>query len=169
MVFEKSASLVMNITCDDHSITKLLIAILNWGCSAWKMACVSFKLEYRCHFCNFTFSPSSLLNCMRYVLLCQLPCLITCLRAYMLTCLHALCAYVLRAYVLTCLACLHAYVPCMLTCQRVLYVYVLTCQHLCMLCMSTSSHAITINDQDKFSITCFPYIFVIVLCLFPVK
>ena len=133
------------------------------------MACVSFKLEYRCHFCNFTFSPSSLLNCMRYVLLCQLPCLITCLRAYMLTCLHALCAYVLRAYVLTCLACLHAYVPCMLTCQRVLYVYVLTCQHLCMLCMSTSSHAITTNDQDKFSITCFPYIFVIVLCLLPVK
>ena len=133
------------------------------------MACVSFKLEYRCRFCNFTFSPSSLLNFMRYVLLCQLPCLITCLCAYMLTCLHALCAYVLRAYVLTCLACLHAYVPCMLTCQRVLYVYVLTSQHLCMLCMSTSSHAITTNDKDKFSITCFPYIFVIVLCLFPVK
>ena len=157
----------ISITCDDHSIAKLLIAILNWGCSAWKMTCVSFKLEYSCCFCHFTFSPWSLLNCMRYMLTCQLPCLITCLRAYMLTCLHALCAYVLRAYVLTCLACLHTYVPCMLTCQCALYVYVLTCQHPCMLCMSTSSHAITTNDKDKFSITCFPYIFVI--WLFPVK
>ena len=77
--------------------------------------------------------------------------------AYVLTCLclHALCAYVLCAYMLMCLVCLHAYVPCMLTCQCVLYVYVLTCQHLFMLCMSTSSHAITTNDKDKFSITCF--------------
>ena len=140
MVFEKSASLVMNITCDDHSITKLLIAILNWGCSAWKMACVSFKLEYRCHFCNFTFSPSSLLNCMRYVLLCQLPCLITCLRAYMLmpTCLVCLCAMCLHAHVpcvLTCLCALHAHLPVCLVCLRAhlptsvyaLHVYVFTC------------------------------------------
>ena len=115
----------ISITCDDHSIAKLLIAILNWGCSAWKMTCVSFKLEYSCCFCHFTFSPWSLLNCMRYMLTCQLPCLITCLRAYMLTCLHALCAYVymltcscaLRAYMPMCLACSLANVSCMSTCS----------------------------------------------------
>ena len=87
----------------------------------------------------------SLLNCMLYVITCQ--------RA-------------LRAYVLTCLRALRAYV---LTCQGVLHVYVLTPCVLCVLCVLTCSRAITSNDKDKFSTKCFPYIFVIVVCLFPVK
>ena len=86
-----------------------------------------------------------------------------------------LCA--LRAHVPTYLACLRAYV---LTCKRDLRAYVVTCQPAvvltcsrpnmpCLLYVRMCSRAITLNDRDKFSITCFPYIFVIVLCLFPVK
>ena len=85
------------------------------------------------------------------------------------TCQRALCAYVLK-----CQHALRAYVR---TCQSVLRVYVLTCSRLacfacshanvyCMLCMLTCSHAITTNNKDKCSITCFPDIFVIVLCFF---
>ena len=75
----------------------------------------------------------------------------------------------LHAYVLTCQHALHAHV---LTCQRALRAYVLTFSRAnmpCVLCVPTCSRAITTNDKDKFSITFFPYIFVIVLCLFPVK
>ena len=82
-----------------------------------------------------------------------------------------------------CLVCLRANVPSRLacyalTCQHVLRVYVLTCQRpvcvlcanvLCVLCRSTCSRIITTNNKNKFSIICFPYIFVIPLCLFPVK
>ena len=106
------------------------------------------------------------------VLMCSranVSCVLTCrsaLRAYMLTC-----QLVLRAYVLACLRTLRAYV---LTCQRIMH---LTCSRLacfacsranvpCVLCVPTCSRAITISNKDKFSITCFPYIFVIVLCLF---
>ena len=84
-----------------------------------------------------------------------------------LTCLACLHAHVptslasLRAHVSTCLACLRANLPCVLTCSRT--------NVPCVLCMSTCSHAITTNNKEKFSWTCFPYIFVIVLCLFPVK
>ena len=81
----------------------------------------------------------SLLNCVPYVLTCQCA-----LRAYALTWLRAL-----GAYVLTCQRALRAYG---LTCQRVLRAYVLTRY-----------------NKNKFSITSFSYIFVIDLCLFPVK
>ena len=52
---------------------------------------------------------------------------------YVLTCQHALCAYVptcLACYVLMCLACLRINVPCVLTCLACLHAnvpYVLTC------------------------------------------
>ena len=102
-------------------------------------------------------NSASLLNCVPYKLTCQRA-----LHAYVLKCLRAL-----RTHVLTCQRALRAHV---LTCQRILYVYVLICQHaLRILCMPTCSRAITTNDKDKFSITCFLYIFVIALCLFPVK
>ena len=87
----------------------------------------------------------SLLNCVPYVLTCQ-----RLLRAYVLTCQHALRTHVLRCSRLACFACSRDNVP-------------------CVLCVATYSRAITTNNKDKFSITCFPYIFVIVLCLFPVK
>ena len=83
---------------------------------------------------------------------------------YVLTCQHALCAYVL-----TCQRALHAHVPTCLVCLRA---HVITCSLAnmpCVLCMPMCSRTITTNDKDKFSITCFPYIFLIVLCLFPVK
>ena len=104
---------------------------------------------------------ASLLNCVL-------------LRVHVSTCL----AYqrALHTYVLTCQRALRAY---LLTCQRVLRAHVLTCQRVLRVYVLTCSRAITTNDKDKFSITCFPYIFVIVLgymfsvnfcnCLFPVK
>ena len=64
------------------------------------------------------------------------------LRGHVPTCIACL-----RAHVLTCLACLRAHVPCVSTCSR----------------------DIITNNKNKFSITSFPYIFVIILCLFPVK
>ena len=62
-----------------------------------------------------------------------------------------------------------AYVPCVLTQSRVYVSCGLTCSRTNVNCVLTCSRAITTNGKDKFSITCFPYIFVIVLCLFPVK
>ena len=62
-----------------------------------------------------------------------------------------------------------AYVPCVLTRSRVYLSCGLTCSRTNVPCVLTCSRAITTNGKDKFSITCFPYIFVIVLCLFPVK
>ena len=64
--------------------------------------------------------------------------------------------------------------------RRTLRAYVLTCQRAlralrasvpCVLCVATCSRAITTNNNNKFSITCFPYIFVMVLCFcfFPMK
>ena len=64
----------------------------------------------------------------------------------------------LRAHVPACLECLHAYVSTCLACSSAHKHWVPMC-----------SRAITANDKYKFSIICFPYIFVIVLCLFPVK
>ena len=76
----------------------------------------------------------------------------------MLTCLGAL-----RAYVLTCQRVLRAYVS---TCQLSLRAYVSTCQRaLRAFCVyvPTCSLDATPNNKNKFSIICFPYIFVIVL------
>ena len=80
-----------------------------------------------------------------YVLTCQLA-----LSAYVLTCKHVLCAYVL-------------------TCQRALRAYVLTCQSALRALrayVSTCSRAVTANKKNKFSILCFPFIFVIALSFF---
>ena len=84
----------------------------------------------------------------------------------------------LRARVPTCLVCLRAYVPCVLPCSRPMCLaclrdYMITCSCLaclrvnvsCVLCVPTWSRAITTNDKYRFSITCFPYIFVIVFFL----
>ena len=68
----------------------------------------------------------SLLNCLTYVLTCQLS-----LRAYVLTCQRILRAHVatcfarLRACVATCFACLRVHVPCVLACLRAFCTYVL--------------------------------------------
>ena len=109
----------------------------------------------------------SLLNCVPYVLACQralrayVPTFLACLRANVscvLTCSRAL-----RAHVPMCLACLRGY---MITCSC------LACSRVnvpCVLCVPTRSRAIITNDKYKFSMTCFPYFFVIVLCLFLVK
>ena len=81
-----------------------------------------------------------------------------------LTCLHAhvpTCLACFRAHVPTCLASLQAHVPRCLTC---LCVHVPTCLT-CFACLC----AHVINYKNKFSITCFPYIFMILLCLFPMK
>ena len=67
----------------------------------------------------------------------------------------------LRAQLPRCLACLRAHVP---TCLARLRAHVP-----CVLCVPMSSRDITTNSKYKFSITRFPYIFVIVLCLFPLK
>ena len=102
----------------------------------------------------------------------HVPTCLACLRAQMPTCLACL-----RAHVSTCQRALRA---CILTCQSVLRAYVLTCQRAlralratmpCVLCVLTPSRAITTDNKNKFPITCFPYIyiFVIVLCFFPVK
>ena len=89
----------------------------------------------------------------------QEPAKLRALRAPVPTCLTWL-----HAHVPTCLACLCAHVPTCLTCLRGC---VLTCQRAnvpCVLCVATCSRAITTDNKNKFSITCFPYIFVIVLC-----
>ena len=112
----------------------------------------------------------------------HVPCVLACLR-------------VLRAYmpcVLRCLSCLRAIVPWVLRCSRICVPGALKCSRVNVFCVSTRSHdqvlartlcahvstclacfvcsrAITTNDKYRFSITCFPYIFVIVLCLFLVK
>ena len=111
----------------------------------------------------------------------NVPCVLTCqcaLHAYVFQ--HALCAYVLmcpaylRAHMPCMLMCSCAYMPCVLTCScanmpRILTCsraqrgYVLTCQ------CALRAYVLTSYNKNKFSITNFPYIFVIVLCLFPVK
>ena len=124
---------------------------------------IYFGLSY----CLCDLIGRSLLNCVTYVPTCQraLRAYVLAyqrpLRAYLLTCQRALCAYVLtgqralRAYVLTRQCALRAYV---LKCQRALRAYVPF--------VSMCSRAITTNNKTKFSIICFPYIFVIVLSFF---
>ena len=68
-----------------------------------------------------------------------------CLRAHVPTFLVCL-----SALVSACLACLRAHVPTCFACSRG--------NVPCMLCVPTCSRAITTNDKNKFSITCFPYI-----------
>ena len=128
--------------------------------------------------------PTSLLNCVPDVRTCQhalsayvpiclarlhanVPTCLTCIMC--LECLRVLCAYVLmcleclRAH-MTCLACLCAQAP---TCHACLRAH-MPCMQMCLACFACS-HAITTNNKNEFSITSFPYIFVIVLCFFPMK
>ena len=102
---------------------------------------IYFGLSY----CLCDLIGRSLLNCVTYVPTCQRA-----LRAYVLAYQRPL-----RAYLLTCQRALCAYV---LTGQRALRAYVPF--------MSMCSRAITTNNKTKFSIICFPYIFVIVLSFF---
>ena len=127
----------------------------------------------------------SLINCVPYVPSANVPCVLTyslltclaCLRAYVSTCLacHVLTRQrALRAYVLTCQRVLRAYV---LTCQRALCAYMLTyiaclranlptCLTWFCAYVPMCSSAIITNNKNKFSIICFPCIFVIVLSFF---
>ena len=75
----------------------------------------------------------------------------------------------LRANVSYVLTCSRANVSCVLTCSRASVPCVVTCSRANVSCVLTSPRAITTNNKNKFSITCLPYIFVIDLCLFPVK
>ena len=89
------------------------------------------------------------------------------LRTHVPTCLACL-----RAIVPTCLACLRDHVPKCAACLRTHVPTCLACfawSRANVLCVPTCSRAITTNNKNKFSITCFPYILVIVLCLFPMK
>ena len=75
-----------------------------------------------------------------------------------LTCSHANMPFVLT--------CSLATVSCVLTCLRVNLLCVLTCERaLRAFCayVPTCSRDVTTNNKNKFSIICFPYIFVIVL------
>ena len=125
--------------------------------------------------------PTSLLNCVPYVLTCQralsayVPIYLACLHANVPTCLTCImcleCLRVLCAYMLMCLACLRAHMTCLAclcaqapTCHACLRAH-MSCMQTCLACSS----AITTNNKNEFSITSFPYIFVIVLCFFPMK
>ena len=121
----------------------------------------------------------------------HVPTCLACLRAHMPVCLACLraqmpsCLACLRAHVPSCLAYLHAHVSMCLLCSHVHVTMCLACLHAhmitgsclecacvnvpCVLCVPTCSCAITTNDKHRFSITWFPNVFVIVLCLFPVK
>ena len=106
--------------------------------------------ETRCsnRFNYFIKQKQSLLNCVPYVLTCQLV-----LRAHMLTCIA--CS---RAYVPTCLECLrasHVDLPCVLMWSRVNVASVLTCSHGNVSCVPTCSIAIISNNRNKFPVTCF--------------
>ena len=71
-----------------------------------------------------------------------------------------------RANVLCVLTCSCANVFCVLTCLVALRAYVLTCRRaLRAFCayVPTCSRDVTTNNKNKFSIICFPYIFVIFL------
>ena len=112
-----------------------------------------------CLACLCTHVPT----CLAY-LRAHVPACLECSRAHVPACLAYLCAHVPA-----CLACLCAYVP---TCLAYVRAQVIKCSCAnmpCLLCVPTCSRAITTNDKDKFSIHVFAYIFVIVICLFPVK
>ena len=89
-------------------------------------------------------------TCLTYLRAHVLTCL-TCLRAHVQTCLACLRAHVstylacLCAQVSTCFACSRPNVPCVLKCSRT--------------CVPKCSRAITSNNKNKFSMTCFTYIF----------
>ena len=91
----------------------------------------------------------------------MLTCL-ACLRAHMQTCLACLRTYVptclpcFRAHLPACLACFCAYEP---TCLAFLFVHVPTC----LVCFSCLRVYMLTCYNYKFSVICFPYIFVIVL------
>ena len=105
----------------------------------------STLIYFGLNYCLCDLIGRSLLNCVTYV-----PTFQRALRAYVLAYQRPL-----RAYLLTCQRALCAYV---LTCQRALRAYVPF--------VSMCSRAITTNNKTKFSIICFPYIFVIVLSFF---
>ena len=81
------------------------------------------------------------------------------------TCLTCLCASVpscfmcLHAPVPMCLVCLHAHVSTCLACLRAHVPFVLTCLHANVPCVHKCSCVITSNNKNKFSMTCFTYIF----------
>ena len=112
------------------------------------------------------------LACLRFFALCVLTCshanescVLICSRANV----PCTCKAHSRAQVATCLACSRAQV---LTCLVSLRAHVITwslANISCMLCVPTCSRALTTNDKDKFSMKFFPYIFVIVLCIFSMK
>ena len=77
-------------------------------------------------------------------------CALRALHFYVLTCQRALCAYVLTSQRV-----LRAYVLLNQRALRAFYAYV-----------PTFLGAITTNNKNKFSIICFPYIFVIILSFF---
>ena len=133
---------------------------LTWLCSHVPMylACSRGHMP-----CTLTCSRANM-PCMLTCSCTNVPCVLLCLRANVPTCLACsgahmpMCLAFSLAHIPTCLACLRA--------QVITY----SCAKLpCVLCVPTCSRAISTTDKDKFSITCFPYIFVIVLCLFPVK
>ena len=122
------------------------------ACSYAVPCMLSFQRALRAYVpCMLTYSCASI----ACVLMCSMPCVLMCSCTYVPCMLTCSCAYVPCT-----LMCSQANVSCMLTCSCV--------NMSCLLCVPMCSHAITTNDRDKFSIICFPYIFVIVLS-FPVK
>ena len=99
----------------------------------------------------------------------HVPACLACLRAHVPTCLACLRAHVptcfacLPDHVSTCLACLRAHVSTYLACLRA---HVPTWLARLVAHVSTYSCAITTNNKNKFSVICFPNIFVIVLSFF---
>ena len=109
-----------------------------------------------------------------------MPTCLACLPAHVPTCLACLGAHVPTCLACTCslanlpcvLTCWRANVPCLLMCSRANVLCVLTCSRANVACVLfapvylTCSRAITTNNKNKFSIKCFPYIFVIVMSFF---
>ena len=97
---------------------------------------------------------------MSYLLTCQRA-----FRAYLLMCQRALCAYVptcltcLRAHVTTSLVCFRGHVPTCLSCLCAHVPTCLTCLRGHVPCVPNCSCGITSNNKNKFSMTCFTYIF----------
>ena len=91
-------------------------------------------------------NQDSLVNCVPYMLMFQCSDVLTCLAC---SCAHVPC-------MLMRLACLRAHMPMCLACSRALHTFQCSLDNVP--CIPMCSHAITMNDKDKFSITCFPYI-----------
>ena len=94
-------------------------------------------------------------------ILSHVPACLSCLLSHVPTCLACLCAQVptyfacLHTYLAACLACL------VVTCQHILHAY--------LPCAPTCSRAITSNNKNKFSMSCFGKIFGTFFCLFLAK